>query len=72
MSKSKFLDEKRAELKKELEVIENSQSEEEYFKKRSENTVGKRRQQMIDAKNQAFDTVALWGLYGKEDIRAGA
>jgi len=27
-----------------------------------------RAEQMKTAKNQAFDTVALWGLYGKEDM----
>ncbi|MBM3199759.1 aminotransferase class I/II-fold pyridoxal phosphate-dependent enzyme [Candidatus Woesearchaeota archaeon] len=68
MSKNKFLEEKSAELKKELCTLESSKTDEEYFKRRSECTVNSRCEQMKAAKNQAFDTVALWGLYGKEDM----
>lgn len=68
MSKSKFLEEKAAELKKKLKLIESTKSEGEYFKKRSDATIKKRSEQMKAAKNQAFDTVAVRGLYGKEDM----
>lgn len=68
MPKNKFLEEKAAELKKEIQTIESSKSEEDYFKKRSDTMVKLRAEQMKTAKNQAFDTVALWGLYGKEDM----
>ncbi len=68
MSQNKFLEEKAAKLRKELQSIESSKNEEDYFRKRSDATVKLRAEQMRSAKNQAFDTIALWGLYGKEDM----
>lgn len=68
MPQNKFLEEKAAKLRKELQSIESSKNEEDYFRKRSDATVKLRAEQMRNAKNQAFDTVALWGLYGKEDM----
>ncbi|MDP2908646.1 MAG: aminotransferase class I/II-fold pyridoxal phosphate-dependent enzyme [Nanoarchaeota archaeon] len=69
MPTSKFLKEKAAELKKELNLVESAKSEEDYFRKRSDTTMNTRAEQLKDAKNKAFDTVAIWGLYGKEDIQ---
>ncbi len=69
MSKSRFLRKKVAELKDQLQVLETSQSEEKFFKERSDATIKMRQEQMRATKNQAFDTVALWGLYGKEDMQ---
>ncbi len=69
MGESKFVNDKIAELEKELELLKSTPSEEEYFRKRSSARVKMRAEQMMAAKNQAFDTVALWGLYGKEDIK---
>ena len=68
MSKSRFLGKKVSQLKDQLHVLETSESEEAYFKRRSDTTLKMRQEQMRAAKNQAFDTVALWGLYGKEDM----
>jgi O-acetylhomoserine/O-acetylserine sulfhydrylase-like pyridoxal-dependent enzyme len=68
MSKSRFLGKKVSQLKDQLHVLETSESEEAYFKRRSDATLKMRQEQMRTAKNQAFDTVALWGLYGKEDM----
>jgi O-acetylhomoserine/O-acetylserine sulfhydrylase-like pyridoxal-dependent enzyme len=65
---SRFLKEKIAELKRKLQLLESAKNEEDYFRKRSDATIKKRVEQMRAAKNQAFDTVALWGLYGKEDM----
>ncbi|MCP4646467.1 MAG: aminotransferase class I/II-fold pyridoxal phosphate-dependent enzyme [bacterium] len=69
MTESKFLKGKIDELEAELEQLKSTQSEEEYFKKRSADRIKMRADQMMAAKNQAFDTVALWGMYGKEDIK---
>ncbi len=63
-----FISEEVVKLKEKIRVLESSTDEEAYFKKRSETTIRKREEQMKNAKNQAFDTVALWGLYGKEDM----
>lgn len=68
MSESKFLKTKIGELERELELLKSTSSEEDYFKKRSSARIKMRTDQMMAAKNQAFDTVALWGMYGKEDI----
>lgn len=68
MSESRYLKEKIAELRKKLQLLESAKSEEDYFKKRSDATIKARAEQMRTAKNQAFDTVATWGLYGKEDM----
>lgn len=69
MINSRFLKNKTDLLKKELSLIGKIKSEEEYFLKQSEDTIKKRKQQLEETKNQAFDTVALWGLYGTEDMR---
>jgi O-acetylhomoserine/O-acetylserine sulfhydrylase-like pyridoxal-dependent enzyme len=69
MSESRFLKEEVAELKRRLKLLESVQSEEQYFKDRSDVTIKMRQEQMMATKNQAFDTVALWGLYGKEDMQ---
>lgn len=66
---SKFLKDKEKELKKELGNIKKVKSEEDYFVKRSDETIKRREKQLKDTKNQAFDTVALWGLYSGEDMR---
>ncbi|MDP2907686.1 MAG: aminotransferase class I/II-fold pyridoxal phosphate-dependent enzyme [Nanoarchaeota archaeon] len=68
MPQNKFLEEKAEKLRKELQTVESSKSEEDYFRKRSDTMIKLRAEQMKTAKNQAFDTVALWGLYGKEDM----
>ncbi len=69
MVDAQFLKKRIEDLKKELKFLESSKNEEDYFRKRSDITVEERKKQMIEAKNQAFDTVALWGLYGKEDMK---
>ncbi|MFH1286191.1 MAG: aminotransferase class I/II-fold pyridoxal phosphate-dependent enzyme [Candidatus Magasanikbacteria bacterium] len=63
-----FLEKKRRVLTKALEHLDTISSEEDYLRKRSDATIQKRALQMKRAKNSAFDTVALWGLYGKEDM----
>lgn len=68
MVEPQFLKKKVEELKKELQFLELVKSEDDYFRKRSDVTVEARKKQMMETKNQAFDTVALWGLYGKEDM----
>lgn len=69
MPKSDFLKNKISKLKQEIKLLNSVANEEEYFLKRSQETIKKRQQQLRETKNQAFDTVALWGLYGKEDMR---
>ena len=59
MSDDKFLREKIEETKKNLQFLESVESEEDYFRKRSDEVIEKRREQMKAAKNQAFDTIAL-------------
>jgi len=70
MLPSKFLRDRSSILKKELQHVESTVDEEEYFLKRSAQTIQKRTQQLRETKNQAFDTVSLWGLYGQEDMKA--
>jgi len=69
MINSRFLKNKTDLLKKELSLIGKVKTEEEYFLKQSEDTIRKRIKQLKETKNQTFDTVALWGLYGAEDMR---
>jgi len=69
MKKSIFLETKEQSLKGELSLINNSKNEKDYFLKQSVETVKRREQQLRDSKNQAFDTVALWGLYDIEEMR---
>jgi len=66
--KSLFLESKTKNLKHQLSSIEKAKNEREYFLSESANTIAKRNVQMKETKNQAFDTVALCGLYGKEDM----
>lgn len=68
MSQNGFIKEKIVELKKKLNILESLSVDAEYLHKRSEETLKMREEQFIAAKNKAFDTVALWGLYGKEDM----
>jgi hypothetical protein len=56
MSESRFLGKKVLQLKDQLHVLETSESEEAYFKRRSNATLKMRQDQMRTAKNQAFDT----------------
>lgn len=66
---SKFLKSRAKELYNEITFIKKAKSEEEYFLRKSQETLKKRVSQLKAAKNQAFDTVALWGLYGREDMK---
>jgi O-acetylhomoserine/O-acetylserine sulfhydrylase-like pyridoxal-dependent enzyme len=70
MAKSRFIKNKVSKLQQEIKLLNSVNDEEEYFFKKSHETIKKRRQQLKEAKNQAFDTVALWGLYSREDMRA--
>ncbi len=70
MAKSKFLKEKIKKLEAELKLIDSAKSEENYFLQKSKQTLKKRRDQLTKTKNQTFDTVALWGLYDQEEMRA--
>ncbi len=67
---SKFLNSRTRELKSEIALIAKAKSEEDYFLAKSQQTLAKRASQLKSAKNQAFDTVALWGLYGHEDQKS--
>ena len=68
LDKAGFLDERKSRLLKEIELIDSAKSEKDYFLKRSDLTIKKRQAQMRATKKLDFDTVALWGLYGKEDM----
>jgi len=61
-------DDRIAELRAELELLESQENDEAYFRARSDLRIRMREEQMRAAKNQAFDTVALWGMYGADDI----
>lgn len=68
MSQKGFVSRQIDEFKKKLGVLEKVKGDEEYLRRRSDITLKMREDQLRAAKNQAFDTVALWGLYGKEDM----
>jgi len=68
MAKSKYLKNKIDKLQKEILNLKSVENEEKYFLKRSRKTALTRKKQLQDTKNQAFDTVALWGLYGHKDM----
>lgn len=70
MAKSRFLEKRAKQLQEELSAVKSVKTEEEYFLKKSQETIKRRNKQMREAKNQAFDTVALWGLYDRADMRA--
>lgn len=70
MAKSRFLEKRVKQLQEELSAVKSVKTEEEYFLKKSQETIARRAKQMREAKNQAFDTVALWGLYDRADMRA--
>lgn len=66
---SRFLTKKQKELEKKLELLESVESEEEYFKKKSQEWESYRRKQRKTHKNNTMDTVGVCGLYGKRDMR---
>lgn len=69
MPKSRYLQNKKRELQKNLKQIRTVKNEEDYFLRLSTETIKKRNKQLQETKNQAFDTVALWGLYGIDDMK---
>jgi len=68
MVDSMYLQKEIEKQKKLTTQLENAKSEEEFFRLRSADTVRARAEQMRATKNQAFDTVALWGMYGRKDM----
>ncbi len=69
MSTTDFIRKKIAELEEELQRLKEITSDEEFFKVRSEERVALRRQQMVESKKKKIDTIALWGLYSREDMK---
>jgi O-acetylhomoserine (thiol)-lyase len=66
---SAFRQKKIAQLELELQKLRQVKCDEEYFRARSDETLHKRQSQMMNTKNQQFNTVGLWGLYEREDMR---
>ncbi len=69
MALTKFLKSRTQELQDEITLIKKVKLEEKYFLQKSRQTIKRRAAQLRTAKNQAFDTVALWGLYDREDMK---
>ncbi len=64
-----FLKKKISELQQEIEKLKSATTEEEYFRKKSAETLAYREQQLRETKKRHFDTVSLWGLYGIKDMK---
>ena len=57
------------ELESEIEKLRQTSTDEEFFMKRSEETIRSRAEAMNESKKKQFSTVALNGLYDKHDMR---
>ena len=57
------------ELESEIEKLRQTSTDEEFFMKRSEETIHSRAEAMNESKKKQFSTVALNGLYDKKDMR---
>lgn len=68
MKKGEFLSKKIKELEKELDLLKSVKSEEEYFRKKSEEQISYRKQQYKQNKKKSLETIGLWGLYGDKDV----
>ncbi|MHA1946823.1 MAG: aminotransferase class I/II-fold pyridoxal phosphate-dependent enzyme [Candidatus Hodarchaeales archaeon] len=66
---STYSQKKIAQLELEIQQLKQMKSDEEFFRTRSNETLRKRQEQMMKTKSQQFNTVGLWGLYEKEDMR---
>ena len=66
---NKYIKNKIKELEAEIEKLKQTTTDEEFFLKRSEEKVQERNQAMGQTKKKQFSTVALHGLYDKNDMR---
>ncbi|UCG01246.1 MAG: aminotransferase class I/II-fold pyridoxal phosphate-dependent enzyme [Candidatus Heimdallarchaeota archaeon] len=66
---SSYIQKRITNLEREIEKLKKSKSDEDYFRKRSAETLIQRQQQILSSKNQEFNTVSLWGLYGPDDMK---
>ncbi|MHA2363653.1 MAG: aminotransferase class I/II-fold pyridoxal phosphate-dependent enzyme [Candidatus Hodarchaeales archaeon] len=67
-AKKNYVQRKITELEEELNKLKSTTCEEDYFRSRSEEKIASRATQMKATKNLQFSTIALHGLYGKEDM----
>lgn len=67
--KSEFLSKKIKELEHEIQLLKSVDSEEEYFKKKSDERVSYRKRQFEESKRKSMETIGAWGLYDKQDMR---
>ena len=64
-----YLHERIIQLEAEIAKLKECNSDEDFFIKRSSEKVDSRTNSMIQSKNKEFSTVALHGLYDKQDMR---